>query len=303
MWKDALASLLLLPRAQQLEACRQLQNTSALSDSEAWNTDFGSESLYEAWTRLPFMQALYRHNREVLHAHMEQRQGWHFVEIGGGNGALWRDLFSPSTQGTLTLIDPASQVHEMVAAVLPPGVQLRSCQMPIEQADIPEADAVVCSLTLHHVAGIDAQQRREFGLQGPGKLEILQRCVQALQPRQGIGLLNEADIYNEIDLAPGDAVLVDHFIDVYVRRAALAIAFALGQSPADGSLAQRWSVILENWCLAEIDNAFFPREKRDVYELDVPHWLHLLEHAGAKVLSHRYTDEWNLFHQYVFTRH
>ncbi len=134
-------------------------------------------------------------------------------------------------------------------------------------------------------------------------IKFLQRRIQALRPRQGIGLLNEADVYNEIDLASGDAVLVEHFIDVYVRRAALAIAFALEQLPSDRSLAQRWSVILEKWCLAELDNAFFSREKRDVYELDVPHWLHLLEQAGAKVLSHHYTDEWNLFHQYIFTPH
>ena len=113
--------------------------------------------------------------------------------------------------------------------------------------------------------------------------------------RDGTGLLNEADCYNELDLPPGDPVLVDHFLDVYVRRTARAIAHASGQAGVDAQLRQAWEAILRHWCLDQVDNAFLPREQRDVYELDAVHWIDLLQQAGTQQVTHRYTDEWNLF--------
>jgi hypothetical protein len=171
----------------------------------------------------------------------------------------------------------------------------------VEEAEIPEAETIVCSLTLHHVAGIDTEQRQGYGLSGPGKTEILRRFVAALRARRGIGILNEADVYNEIDLPPNDPTLVDHFIDVYVRRCAMAIVDALGIVAADTSVRQRWEAIVRHWCIAYVAQSAAPTALRDVYELDVARWLKLLRRAGATVQAHHHTDPWYLFHQYVFT--
>jgi hypothetical protein len=94
-------------------------------------------------------------------------------------------------------------------------------------------------------------------------------------------------------------VLVDHFIEVYVRRAARAIAYAITRSDGDAQLQRSWDVILRQWCLDQVDNAYLPRNQRDVYELDAARWIGLLHRAGAEHVTHRYTDEWNLFQQYV----
>ena len=300
MWEEKLNEFAQLPRGQQFAALQQLRAANKASEYEAWNTAFGSASLYDAWTQLPFMQGLYQHNRAIIQKTLQERSNWHIVEIGGGNGALWQNFFHTQQAGMFTLIDPHAEVHGTVAARLPEQVTFQSVIERVEQAEIPEADVLVCSLTLHHVAGLDAVQRKTFGFQGDGKKEILQRCIQAVRKRQGIGILNEADCNNEIDLAPGDPVLVDHFLDVYVRRAARAIAYALEQPDIDVSLKQCWESILRHWCLDQIDNALLSRAQRDVYELDTSRWLDLLETVGARDVSHQYTDEWNLFQQYVF---
>ena len=167
-------------------------------------------------------------------------------------------------------------------------------------AALPSADVVVCSLTLHHHAGETAAQRAAFGMSGDGKLEILRRVVAAVRSRSGIGILNEADCYNDIALSPGDETLVDHFLDVYVRRAACAVAHAIDSAPADFTLTEAWEAILLHWCIEQVDYAFRSRDERDVYELDVASWVRLLGDAGATDVTHRYTDTWNLFVQYLF---
>ncbi len=302
MWLERLQHLLVLPRAHQFEALRQLRVGKELQYVEQWNSAFGMESVYEAWTQLPLMQQVYVSNRAILRPLLEQRPNWHLIEIGGGNGALWQGFFHAEEKGVLTLIDPVPEVHAAVAAVLPPGIELRSHIASVESVQLPEADGIVCSLMLHHIAGLDGQQRTTFGMNGPGKREILQECVQAVRTRHGLCLLNEADIYNEIDLEPSDPVLIEHFLDVYVRRAAMAVATALEQGDDIAvSLKQRWEIIVLHWCLDQVNLALSSREDRDVYELDVVHWLQLLQQAGAQVLKHTYTDEWSLFHQYVFT--
>ena len=301
MWLNQLQQFLTLPRAQQFEALKRLRaGAEQNSTGEEWNSVFGSQSVYEAWTQLPLMQHVYGANRAILRPLLEKRSPWHLVEIGGGNGALWQGFFHAQERGVLTLIDPNPEVHATVAAILPAGIELHSHIARVENAELPEADGIVCSLMLHHIAGLDRDQRSLFQMDGPGKREILQRCVQAVQTRRGLCLLNEADVYNEIDLEPSDPTLIEHFIDVYVRRAAMSVATALEQSAIDISLKQRWEIILLHWCLDQVDLALSSREERDVYELDVAHWLQLLRQAGAQVLSHTYTDEWYLFHQYVF---
>ncbi|WP_232374950.1 class I SAM-dependent methyltransferase [Mycolicibacterium mengxianglii] len=267
---------------------------------EAWNTTFGSDSLYEAWTQLPFVHDIYAHNRAVIAGTLQERTDWHVVEVGGGNGALWDGLLDALAPGTFTLIDPNPNAHDVVGRRLPATVDFRPVIADVKDATIPDADVIVCSLTLHHHPGRDAAQRAEFGMKGDGKLEIAQRFVEALRPRNGIGILNEADCYNEIDLGPGDEVLVDHFLDVYVRRTARAVARAIDDAPPDSTLRRRWEAILRQWCLDQIDYAYAPRKARDVYELDAASWLRLLRSAGATHTEHRYSDQWNLFVQYLF---
>jgi hypothetical protein len=298
MWLDRLNELMLLPRGSQVPALQKMRNARD-PQQEQWNSAFGAESLYDAWSQLPFMQNLYEQNRTVISGRLHDRDGWHIVEIGGGNGALWDGYLRTLKQGTLTLIDPNEDAHHTLAAKVPSNVAFRSIVAGAENADIPPADIVVCSLALHHIAGIDAAQRHTFGLNGDGKVEVLRRVVAAVKPRAGTAVLNEADIYNENDLPPGDPVLVDHFIDVYVRRAARAIAYAITRSDGDAQLQRSWDVILRQWCLDQVDNAYLPRNQRDVYELDAARWIGLLHRAGAEHVTHRYTDEWNLFQQYV----
>jgi ubiquinone/menaquinone biosynthesis C-methylase UbiE len=300
MWATELGRVVTLPRARQYAALQQLRAQYSGVEREQWNTAFGPVSLYDAWTRLPLMQGLYRLNRAVVDEVLRDRPDWHIVEIGGGNGAIWDGFLGPRGPGTLALIDPHPDAHTAVAMRLPENVAFQSYVASVEHVDIPDADVIVCSLTLHHVAGVDAAQRRVFGLQGDGKAEILQRCIAAVQRKDGVGVLNEADVYNEIDLPPGDPVLIDHFIDVYVRRTACAVAQALEAADPDPHLREAWEAILRHWCLEQVDNAFLAIDQRDVYELDASRWVNLLQNAGAQEVTHSYTDEWNLFQQYIF---
>ena len=165
---------------------------------------------------------------------------------------------------------------------LPSHVSFHSIVDTAERAVIPDADVIVSSLTLHHVAGVDIAQRRAFGLDGDGKSEILRRCLAAIRQRRGVGILNEADCYNEIELAPSDPVLVDRFLDAYVRRCARAVVHALDETDVDSTKRQAWTLILKHWCLDQTQLAFVPREQRDVYELDAAHSLGLLADIGTE---------------------
>jgi methyltransferase family protein len=299
-WATHLNALCALPRAQQHAALAELRAHVEGPAGEAWNTTFGPDSLYDAWTRIGFVDEIYVRNRAVVADTLQGRTHWHVVEVGGGNGVLWHGLLDTLGPGTLTLIDPNPNAHDALRRRLSDTVDFRSVVAEVQNADIPDADVIVCSLTLHHHPGRTAAQRVAYGMTGDGKLEILQRFVKALRPRNGIGLLNEADVYNEIDLAPGDDVLVDHFLDVYVRRTARAVASAIAAAPPSWPLTPRWEAILRHWCLDQVDYAFVAREARDVYELDVATWVDLLRAADARDVEHRYTDQWNLFVQYVF---
>lgn len=299
-WTATLDTLTVLPRGEQHAALTELRARLRRTVTEAWNTTFGPDSLYNAWTQLPFVDAIYDHNRSVITETLHGRTDWHVVEIGGGNGALWQGALDSLPPGTFTLIDPNPTAHQAVQQRLPDKVDFHSVVAPVAAAALPSADVVVCSLTLHHHAGESATQRATYGMTGDGKLEILRRMVGALRPRFGIGILNEADCYNDIALSPGDETLVDHFLDVYVRRAARAVGQAIDSAPTGFALADAWEAILLHWCLEQVDYAFVPRAERDVYELDVTSWVRLLEEAGAADVTHRYTDSWNLFVQYLF---
>ena len=202
------------------------------------------------------------------------------------------------------LVDPLPEVHERVAAVLPEGVALVSRVARVEEvaAELGEADLAVCSLSLHHVAGGDAAQRAAAGLDGPGKAEVLAALHDALAPRDGLLVLNEADIHCDLELEPHDPVLVDRLLDSYVRRCARALADdieALDPAVDEAALRERWWVVIHRWCLDQVDAAERPVAERDVYELDVPRWLALLRRAGFRVVSRGFTDAYGLFCQYL----
>jgi hypothetical protein len=298
-WSALLDALCALPRARQYAALSEVREFGPRAYAEAWNTAFGPDSLYDAWTQLPFVQSIYRHNRVPIARTLAGRTAWSVVEIGGGNGALWDGLLAHLQPGALTLIDPEPEAHEAVGRRLPGNVGFRSVVAEVGDSEIPASDVVVCSLALHHRAGRDAAQRAAFGMSGEGKEEILRRVVASVRPRQGIGILNEADCYNEIDLASGDPVLVDHFLDVYVRRTARAVAHTIDTNP-DSEFADAWSAIIRHWCLDQMDYAYAARDQRDVYEHDAASWVRLLGDAGAGCIQHKYTDDWNLFQQYLF---
>src|SRR5262249_44100477 len=156
-WRDDLNRIVVLPHAQQYPALKALLTRRDAAPAEEWNTAFGEASLYEALTRLPDARNIYRTNRAEVRPLLDACTNWHLIEIGGGNGALWRDFFRDDEHGDFTLIDPVPETHALVAAHLPKGVQFHAVVAPIQEAQLPDADVVVCSLTLHHVAGLDAE--------------------------------------------------------------------------------------------------------------------------------------------------
>jgi hypothetical protein len=300
-WHDDFNRIIVLPRAQQYPALRELLAQRDAAAAEEWNTAFGAASLYEAFTQLPDAQNIYRANRAAVRAALDTRGDWHIVEVGGGNGVLWRDFFGSDERGQFTLVDPLLETHQIVAGLLPAGVAFHSVVAPIQEAELPEVDVVTCSLVLHHIAGVDADERRRHGLSGPGKRETLARLVAALRPRRGIGILTEADTYHDLALPPGDPLLLERFMESYFRRGATMVADAIAHVDADAALRQRWEILLRHWFLDQIDKAFVPLAERDVYELDAPRWRQLLQDAGAEMRSSHYVDEWRIMVQYVFT--
>jgi hypothetical protein len=248
------------------------------------------------------MRGLYEANRALLGPWLRGRAGWTVLEIGGGDGSLWDGLLPEDAVGTIVVVDPHPEPAARIAARVPPGVLVEPLRQRVEQATLPEADAAVMSLVLHHVAGRDGSARAAVGLRGPGKLEVLQQLAAALAPRRGVLLLNEADVHCDLELAPGDPLLADRLIDSYVRRCAAALIGPLrdaARDPDSADLAARWWTIVRRWCLDQVDAATLPYADRDVYELDVPRWEALLDAAGLRLLRRGFTDEAGLFCQYV----
>lgn len=299
----ALRHLLALPRGLQPAEVERLRAAAPAADAEQWNTRFGPGSLYEAWASTRLMDGVYTGNTALLRPHLDRRKGWRILEVGGGDGTLWARTLRPRDRGEIWIVDPVPEAHARVASVLPPGVRLESVVGRVEDAlaDLPGVDAVVCSLALHHLAGADQAERRRHGLAGPGKVEVLAALGRALQDRQGIGILNEADIYCDLGLPPGDPVLVDRILDSYVRRTVRALLDELETLPEDAvDLRARLETILQRWCLDQVAVAHVPLDRRDVYELDVPRWLDVLARAGLQVRERAFSDPYGLFCRYVF---
>jgi SAM-dependent methyltransferase len=294
---EAVDALLGLPRAAQPAAAADLAARIDLGVAEEdWNSRFGADSLFATWTGSELLKRLYAGNASTLRAHL--RPGWRVVEVGGGDGRLWDQLGDLPEGGELVLIDPAPSTHDEVARRLPEGVSMtRVVGLAQDVIDrIPECDAVVCSLTLHHVAGRSAAERELHGLTGPGKQEVLEALRDAIRPRGGRLILNEADVHCEVDLAPGDPVLADRLFDSYVRRTAKALSAEIRGQRGD---ARRLGAIIQRWCLAQVALADAPLGERDVYELDISRWLELLAQAGLEVVESGFSDSELLFHRYV----
>lgn len=304
MLSTALPPILALPRAAQPAALRQLrERLPPLPSPESWNSRFGPRSLFAAWTASSLMRGLHRANAELLRP-LLARPGFRVIEIGGGDGALWRAAMPAQAQGELLLIDPVAEVAELVRASLPEGVTLVFRHARLEElvsSPLPPADAFVASLVLHHIAGADASQRAAHGLSGPGKLEALQSLARSLKS-DGFGLVNEADIHCDIELAPGEPLLEERLIDSYVRRCAPSLLHDAAQrADADADLRSRWQAVCLHWCIEQVDLAHAPLADRDVYELDVPRWRALFARAGLQLQADRFTDDRNLFCQYLLT--
>jgi len=278
---EPIRALLDLPRGLQFDAANRLRDELGDGAPEEWNTTFGEGSLFEAWTQTVVAQGAYAANRPLLPRH------GHVVEVGGGDGRLWTEV---GFEGQLTLFDPVPGAHEQVRRAVP-GLVSRIEPVAL---DIPRCEVLVCSMTLHHVAGRDARERSRWGLDGPGKIEILRAMGQAADRI----LLNEATIHCELDLAPGDPVLRDNMLDSYVRRCGRSLLDQIEANP-NSPFVPRWRHILHRWCLDQIAMADVPRTERDVYELDVARWMECFEAAGLLVESRRPTDDYGLFWQYV----
>ncbi len=292
-------AVLELPRDHQLQAVRKLiARLPPVDLNEAWNTAFGPGSLFEAWTATSVATALYAANEAVLRSWLEKRINWVVIEVGAGDGRLWRQLLRPEDRGTLVVVDPEEDAIDQVRQAVGPGVEVVPCVGRVQDVALPAADAIVCSLTLHHVAGTDATERCAHGLEGPGKLEVLRAFRDALAVRRGRLVLVEADIFCDLDLRSGTPELAENLLDSYVRRCARSILDDIDAAD-DPAMADRWRAIVRHWCVEQVRLADVPAIERDVYELTVDRWLALLDLAGLRVVVHRFTDALPLFHQYV----
>lgn len=292
-----LNALLLLPRAQQPAAVLDLRERIPAQPTEQWNSAFGENSLFSAFTQTSVAAGVYRANRAALAPVFQRAEAFRIVEIGGGDGRLWQGLVPATAQGEVVVVDPHPEATDGVRRFLPPQITIRHLQCSVASAELPSCDAVISSLTLHHVAGRSAAERASVGMAGNGKLEILRACRAAIQPRTGLFLLSEADVFCDVSLAPNDPVLTERLVDSYVRRFALSVAHDAVAADNLGLAAQLVSIV-RDWGLAQVAAAGAALVDRDVYELDVSNWIELLESAGFRIEERRFTDEWNLFCHY-----
>jgi len=297
---ERISALLRLPHEEQVTAARAL--IAALPHSEppeAWNSRFGPGSLFEAWTATRIARSVYAALSAELRP-IVAKPGFRILDVGGGDGSVWRSVLDGSERGEIVVIDVLPEAIQAVRDAVPAGVEVHGLVGPVQDLPLPEADALVCSMTLHHVAGIDAVQRAQHGLSGVGKRETLAAFGAALAARGGVGLLVEADVDCELDLPPGSPVLADNILDSYLRRCGRSILDDLQDEPPDSSLAERWRGLLRYWCLEQLSVATLPIEDRDVYELSAPRWAALIADTGLHLEGHRGVDDYALFYLYRF---
>ncbi|MFN7144852.1 MAG: methyltransferase domain-containing protein [Myxococcota bacterium] len=295
--RDGVTALLALPRGDQPAAVRALRSALPAPADEPWNTAFGPDSLYAAFARSSVARGAHAANRAVLGPILDRP--FVVVDVGGGSGAVWDGLLRPDHVGEIVVVDPHPDGAAGVRRHAPRGVTVRHLHTPVEAAVLPDADAIVASLVLHHVAGGDAADRARVGLSGPGKREVLASFRDAVRTRGGTVIVNEADVYCDLGLAPGDPLLAERLVDSYVRRFAVSLLHDLATRDEPDDVRVRWAAIVRDWALGQIAVADAAWADRDVYERDVVSWLALFAEAGLAVRSRQATDRWMLFHQYV----
>lgn len=295
--RDGIAAVLALPRAEQPAAVRALRAALPAPADEPWNTAFGPDSLYAAFARSTVARGAHAANRAVLRPILDRP--FVVVDVGGGSGTVWDGLLRPDDVGEIVVVDPHPDGAAGVRRHAPPGVRVRHLHTDVRTADLPDADAIVASLVLHHVAGRDATDRARVGLPGTGKREVLTAFRDAVRTRGGTVIVNEADVYCDLGLPPGDPLLAERLVDSYVRRFAVSLLHDLATRDEPDAVRARWAAIVRDWALGQIAVADAPWADRDVYELDVVSWLDLFADAGLSVRARMATDRWMLFHQYV----
>lgn len=294
MIADAVRGLLELPREQQVRAARELIASLPPAAPEAWNSTFGPGSLFEAWTATSVATHTHRGLVQALQPFLEP--GFVIVDVGGGDGSVWRRAFTDDSRGTLIVVDPVAEAVERVRNAVPAGVEVQGIVGFVQDVQLPPCDAIVCSMTLHHLAGADAADREAHGLTGVGKLEVLQAFGAALNPGGRVFLV-EADVDCDLDLPSGSEKLADNIFDSYVRRCGRSILVDLEHGPSH--LHARWEHLLRHWFLEQLAVADLPLEQRDVYELTVPRWKALIERSGLTLVEHQALDRCDLFQLYV----
>ncbi len=289
----AIEEALLGPRAGHHRAVLDLARRIDFGqDPEEWNSAFGPDSSFHTWTETTLMGRLYELTRSTL-APALARPGWRGLEVGGGNGAFWRDQELPP--GELWVVDPWAEVGVRLQETVPAHVKLHFVEGLVQDVDLPQVDFVLASLVLHHIAGADEAERALHGLPGPGKLEVVRDLAQAAGPG-GLVVINEADIHCDLELPSDDPLLEDRLVDSYVRRCARALVRDIEEGRGD---PHRLAEIVKHWCLEEVALSSRPVTERDVYELDVARWLKIFDRAGLEVVRRGFATEWMLFHHYV----
>jgi len=299
-WSEKINYIISLPQGHQRDAVRKLRATFPENIGEEWNSEFGKDSLYEAWSQILPMQNIYGLNKMTINKHIKDLTNFTILEVGGGNGALWRNFFNENHKGNFILVDSNENAHKAVKETLPKSINFESVNKNIQDTEIPEADIIVCSLALHHVPGITLYENKKYGVESFGKQDIIEKFLKSIRPKNGILILNESDIYTDIKLKPRTPFLYQKLVDSYIRRACKAIIYTMEAEGTSEDLYQKLEKVIIKWSLEQIERAGNASlQERDVYELDAIHWLDLFENAKAEIVSHKNSDEWNLFHQYI----
>lgn len=248
IWTERLNKILTLPQRHQRDALRILSRSFKPSDSETWNKRFDQDSLYESWSQILPMRNLYEVNKNVINKKLSELQNFTIVEIGGGNGALWRNLFNPNQKGTFILIDPTEESHEAVKKAIPSNIEFISIKKSVEELNqIPEADIIVCSLVLRFIPGTEKEENKKYGIDRIGKAQIIRKILESIRIKNGILIINETDVYTDIKIAPKTHFLFHSLIDSNIRRLAKSISFMMETEELTEDLFKKLELIIINW--------------------------------------------------------